>query len=209
MRKWIAAFFTALIGIVAPPRRTEALVTRLSLETLASLTVHTDFGETLPYQDERVRALVWEIKYYANQRALLLAGELLAETLAGVAEEALSKPLLMPVPMHRARLRERGHNQTELLCEAALAHVGDFYEYEPRALVRTVHTPQQQGLPRKRRLENVRGSMEVRAEYAARVTGRTCIVVDDVSTTGATFAECKRALKAAGARSIICVALAH
>lgn len=207
MRKRIFAFFSTVLSIVAPPRKTERFVATLSLEELQKLVQHTDCGETLPYQDERVRALVWEIKYYANQHALALAGELLADTLAGVAEESLGKQLLIPVPMHTKRRHERGHNQTELLCTAALAQVGDFYDYAPNALVRTKHTPQQQGLPRKKRLENMHGSMTV--VDGASIKGRVCVVVDDVSTTGTTFTESKRALKEAGAQSVTCIALAH
>lgn len=112
-------FLLKLLGLMLPPRRTETLVERLTLDNL--LTLQTTEG--LPYSNESVRALVWEIKYYANKRAALLAGELLAEELLAIASEELGRPLLVPVPMHKTRWRERGHNQTELLCQAALRHL--------------------------------------------------------------------------------------
>jgi ComF family protein len=130
----------------------------------------------------------------------------LAEILADVAVESLGKPLLVPIPMHEARKRTRGHNQTELLCEAALTHVSELYDYVPEALVRTKDTRAQQGLPEHARRSNVRNSM--RAESTL-VEGRVCIVVDDVHTTGATFREAQRALTSSGARSVECVPLAR
>lgn len=191
---------TFLLDLLVPPRATEALLRDFTLPQLQRL--QTEDG--LPYHDARVTALVWEIKYHANKRAASLAGMLLAQELIGIASEELGKPLLIPIPMHPARLRERGHNQTELLCRAALVHVPQLFEYSPTALVRIKNTPIQQGLPRQTRLANVKNSMEASRE----VTGRVCVVVDDVTTTGATFAEAARALKKSGALRVHCVALA-
>jgi competence protein ComFC len=162
--------------------------------------------EGLPYHDPRVQALVWELKYRASRRARALAGEFLAETLLALAAEELGRPLLVPVPMHPVRRRARGHNQTELLCKAALKSLGGALEYAPQALKRIKDTPTQQGLERSKRLQNVKNSMQ--GERAA-VRGRVCVVVDDVTTTGATLEECKRALKQAGARRVHLVALAR
>jgi predicted amidophosphoribosyltransferase len=72
-------------------------------------------------------------------------------------------------------------------------------EYAPKALVRTVNTKTQQGLPRAERLKNIKNSMTAGPD-AKKIAGRVCIVVDDVTTTGATFEEAKRALRQAGAR---------
>jgi ComF family protein len=196
------AVYELLCDLVAPPRATERIVRSLTLEDLQAL--HQD--DALPYRDERVRALVWEVKYYANRRARELCGAFLAEPLLDLAQESLGAPLFIPVPMHAARKKERGHNQTELLCEAALPHLGDSYEYAPMALVRTA-TRQQQGLPKHTRRTNVRHSMHVSNEKMVR--GRTCIVLDDVRTTGATLEEAARALKVAGASSVECLALAR
>jgi len=198
----IKEFFADIIDLVLPPRPTERVVRSLHIETLQSL----GGEEPLPYHDPRVTALVWELKYHASSRSAALAGEYLAEILLAAASEELGVPLLIPVPMHAARLRERGHNQTELLCESALLHIGNTFEYMPKALVRTVNTKTQQGLPRAERLKNIKNSMRVADPN--RVAGRVCIVVDDVTTTGATLEEAKRALRLAGARSVHTIALA-
>ena len=102
---------------MAPPRGTEARVRATTLEDLRGLAS----GESaLPYKEKAITALVWELKYRANPRAKELAGAFLAEELMATAAEEIGKPLLIPVPMHATRRRERGYNQTELLCEAAL-----------------------------------------------------------------------------------------
>lgn len=190
-----------LLDLIIPPRATERVVRTLSFSELQSLQTE----DRLPYHDPRVTALVWEIKYHADKRAASLAGTLLAQELIGIASEEIGKPLLIPIPMHPTRRRERGHNQTELLCEMALAHVPQSFEYSPTALVRTKNTPIQQSLPRQTRLANVKNSMKATPQ----VVGRVCIVVDDVTTTGATFAEATRALKKSGARRVHCVVLAR
>lgn len=203
LSRGFSSLLRALIDAIVPPRATEQTVEALTLSDLERL--HT--GEGLPYRDPAVRALVWELKYNRNPRALALAGELLARELLGIAEDELGMPLLVPVPMHPRRRRERGFNQTELLCEAALQHVPDAFKYAPKVLARTTLTPPQQQLPRRRRLENAKGSM--RAADAEKVRGRVCVVVDDVSTTGATLAEARRALLSAGAKRVHTLALAR
>ena len=198
-----------LLDLIVPPRPTERVVRSLTIETLLSL----GGEEPLPYHEPRVTALVWELKYHGTGRSAALAGEYLSEILLAAASEELGVPILVPVPMHAARRRERGHNQTELLCEHAMLALrslggeGPVLEYTPKALVRTVNTKTQQGLPRAERLKNIRNSM--RAVYPELVEGRVCIVVDDVTTTGATFEEAKRALTTAGARAVYCIALAR
>lgn len=203
-------FLSRLFDLLVPPRAYEGAVRKLTYERL--LRMRGAAG--LPYADKTVSALVWELKYYANARAAALAGAVLTEELVAIAAEELGVPLLIPVPMHPDRRRERGHNQTELLCEAALQALedvsvkksSDAFEYAPKALERVKPTPEQQKLDRAKRLINVTGSMRANP---ALVKGRVCVVVDDVKTTGATLNEATRALKKAGALRVHTVALAY
>ncbi len=195
-----------LVDLVAPPRDTELLVRELCEEDLMELVMPNEIG-LLPYHDERARALVWEMKYYASSRAANLGGIILAEALIEYASDILGEPLLIPIPLHHTRRRERGHNQSELLCKAALAHAPHCAQYAPQLLVRHKATPHQQGSARHKRLSNLKNSMT--APHPERLRGRTVIIVDDVTTTGATFAEAKRALLAAGAAHVYCLALAQ
>jgi ComF family protein len=204
----LSVFVTRIFDFLVPPRQSERLVRKLTLKELQNLG-----GEGgLPYNDPRVQALVWELKYYGSGRSAGLAGAYFGEQLLALAAEELGKPLLVPVPMHKARQIERGRNQTEVLCEAALFALSkvmgqeNIFQYAPQALERVVDTKTQQGLPRRERLNNVKNSMRANPGL---VEGRVCVVVDDVTTTGATLAEAKRALKLAGARAVHTIALAQ
>ncbi|HEX8994296.1 MAG TPA: phosphoribosyltransferase family protein [Candidatus Paceibacterota bacterium] len=204
--------WTAFIDAIIPPRPDEHRVRTISYHDLLSgaaahtrWTAETEVRFLLPYQRSSVKALVHELKYHRTPRALELAGALLCDECLGICEEALSTPLLMPVPMHEDRLRERGFNQTHILCETIMNKTGDALIYEPGALVRTRPTSPQQKLSRRARLRGARYSMI--ADRSA-VAGRTCIVIDDVTTTGATLLEARRALIDAGAVEVHLLALA-
>lgn len=198
----VNALLTAVFDLLIPPRGSERMVRELTLSQLQSL----DSDGGLPYHDPRVTGLVWELKYYASPRAAALAAAIVSEKILAAASEELGQPLLVPVPMHASRRKQRGHNQTEVLCKAALKTLGDAVEYAPRALKRVRATHTQQGQGRHKRLKNVRGSMEALPTV---VGERVCIVVDDVTTTGATLEEAKRALRSAGARAVHCVVVAR
>jgi len=207
MRTTIRDIFYFVSDLLMPARRGQALLRTL---TLAQLKALARYDGSLPYQEPVVRALVWELKYHAEGAAVALAGEYLAEFLIDEASDCVGTPLVIPMPMHTARRKARGHNQTELLCDSALRSLGEAgggIEYNPHILIRTRHTAPQQGLARHARLSNVKDSMQV--VYPELVEGRICIVVDDVTTTGASFVEAKRALRDAGAAEVRTLALAR
>lgn len=204
MKKTFKDLLHAALNVLIPPRRTERAIEHLSAEEL--LAISTLEGP-LPYHDPTVTALIWELKYRGNTHASHVAGEFLSELLRAEISESLGKPLLIPMPMHPQRRRERGYNQAELLCESALQHIPHSFEYAPAVLERVRNTAPQQTLARHKRLINLKNAM--RAKDPARVAGRICVVVDDVSTTGASFAESRRALLQAGAAEVRAVALAR
>jgi ComF family protein len=191
------------INILVPPRPTERLVEQLHLSDLQAY--NTD--GSLSYRADAVKALVWELKYHAHPKALQLAGAILSEQLLAIVADEIGKPLLIPIPMHPKRRKERGHNQTELLCRAALPYLGDSFTYAPQALIRTEHKAPQQTLNKRERLGNMDHTMAVQDK--ALLAGRVCVVVDDVATTGATLAEAERALASAHPRKVILITLAH
>lgn len=199
----------SLLALLIPPRATQETVAQLSAHAFATLPPR-DIGHAvalLPYRDERVRALIWELKYHHNEQALRMGAALLAEYLRGfLGEENLDAPLLIPLPMDPERKRARGGNHTERLC-ALLAPMLSDVLYEPALLTKPFSRPRQNTLSRRARLTNLVGSMRV--STPSRVAGRHCIVIDDVVTTGATFLEAARALREAGTREVSCVALAY
>lgn len=201
----------AMLDAVIPPSASAIHVRNLSGKSLSERVQTQSNSATgtvrilLPYHDPAIKALVYELKYRRNPRALSLACTLLSEECIGVASELLTPPLLIPVPMHHRRRATRGFNPPDELCRGIVREIHDSVYFAPTVLTRIRHTPPQQTLSRTARLQNVRGSMSAKHTL---VHGRTCIVVDDVTTTGATFIEAQRALAAAGATSIYCIALA-
>jgi len=132
----------------------------------------------------------------------------LGPLLARFAEERLDRSgrvLIMPVPLHPKRLRERGFNQSLLLARhvSRVLHIDlDFL-----SLRRVRYTLPQTRLAKKERLQNVRGAFELRDQNAVR--GKSVLLVDDVVTTGNTLNECARILKKGGAEKVFCLSLAR
>jgi ComF family protein len=103
--------------------------------------------------------------------------------------------LLVPVPLHPKRIRNRGFNQALFLAQA--------FPETPlarEAVVRTRHTPPQVGLNPKERRDNVTGAFAV--PDPASVKGKSVLLIDDLFTTGSTVRECVRVLRRAGARQV-------
>jgi ComF family protein len=132
---------------------------------------------------------------FEKRRALArpLADLVVAQCGAGLAADV---DALVPVPLGRARERERGFNQARLIAERLATSLGR--RVRPGWLTRVRPTASQSDLGAEERRANVRGAFAA----AATVAGRHVVVVDDVLTTGATAAECCRALRQAGARAV-------
>lgn len=111
---------------------------------------------------------------------------------------ASSVDVVLPVPLHVKRLRERGFNQAGILARFVAKDLGVPVRMD--VLLRTGWSRPQTRLSRAERLENVRHAFEVREPGA--VEGRSILLVDDVFTTGTTLGECADVLRSAGAREV-------
>jgi competence protein ComFC len=105
--------------------------------------------------------------------------------------------IIIPVPLHPARERQRGFNQAGLLAELLSAHMS--IQAKP-ALERIRYTTTQTAFDRTERMENLHGAFRLRKN--ADVRDLHVLLIDDVLTTGSTLSECARVLKEAGARSV-------
>jgi ComF family protein len=158
------------------------------------------FGE---YNGE-LRELLHLLKYEGMQPAAGFLGGLLAQ---GIKELALNRlHLIVPVPLHAERLRQRRFNQAELLARAAQRRLGTQCRVEAGILRRTRATDSQTGLTRHQRRANVRGAFRVTRNA---VVDQTIVVVDDVFTTGITAGECARVLMRAGAKQVFVATVAR
>jgi ComF family protein len=153
----------------------------------------------------RLRELVTRLKYSGDRRLADPLGNLLA----GAVSEHLTVQdyeAIVPVPLHRDRLRERGFNQAYLLARpmAASARIPII-----NALQRVVKTTAQVGLQGEARRTNVREVFSLHPRARGRVTRRNVLLVDDVFTTGATADECARILRAAEVKRVDVITLAR
>ena len=192
---------------------------KLSLSELSQLPPSSPIGDRdtialFEYAHHTVKEIVWQVKYKGNRDLANKVGVLLYDTIMAELEERntfakFPNVLLIPMPISPQRLLERGWNQAELLVQALLSHDnGHKFVYLPHVLTKIRHTESQtKATSRSERLENLRNSMRV--ARASPISGQCVVLVDDVTTTGATLDEARRALKEAGAKKIICVALAH
>lgn len=119
--------------------------------------------------------------------------------------DAGSVDLVVPVPLHPVKLRERGFNQSELLAERIARRLNK--KIERNRIIRTKYTLPQTRLNKQERLKNVRGAFSVKDNKDFK--GASVLLVDDVFTTGATLHECAKALKKAGAKSVTAFTLAR
>jgi ComF family protein len=161
----------------------------------------------------KLRQAILRLKFAGDERLGAHLGELLAPTWTSLpAGVDSSSRLVIPVPLHPARRRERGFNQSELLVlglARALGkqRAGAAPQVARACLYRKRATSPQTGLSVAARRENLRGAFAVMKPEAVR--GRGIVLVDDVMTTGATLSACARALKLAGAAQVMGMALAR
>lgn len=155
---------------------------------------------------------------YKNKRLL---APIFADIICQKIEEELSElwvmenfrePLLIPIPLSKKRLRERGYNQAQLLCDEILkisrerGNAG--FQTANKVLVKPEDTEHQARITeRRKRLRNLRGTFAVTGGEP--IKGRNIILIDDILTTGATLSEARRVLKDAGARKVIAFTVAH
>lgn len=148
-----------------------------------------------------VRKAIHSLKYKGD----ISLGEILSRPMIELVERlGWNFDLLTPVPISLARKKRRGYNQASIL--ALPLALGCAVNYLPGALVKVQNTPSQVGLTAVQRRENVRQAFQARPDL---VLGKTVLVVDDVTTSGATMHACAEALLRAGARQVYGLTLAR
>jgi predicted amidophosphoribosyltransferase len=147
------------------------------------------------------------LKYSGERRLAQPLGRAVARRWARVGQGAT---VVVPVPVHADRERQRGYDQAALVAAVAASALGFPFV---RALERARFTVAQFELGRDERATNVSGAFQVRGGVASEVghavAGRWVLLVDDVVTTGATLAACGFALEEAGALAVSAIAVAR
>jgi competence protein ComFC len=207
------------LDLIFPPSADRRIISKLSSADLAvnytqaRISEHIELHSLLNYREPNVRAMIHVMKYEGSFRPVKLLATLLYDAIVhNVLEDAPFESgerfIIIPIPLSRASLRERGFNQCErLVRRVARLDNGIFLTPECKCLKKIHDTGQQSALKRSKRLINLRGCFAVANPDL--IAGKTVILVDDVTTTGATFSEAARALIRAGADRVLCFALAH
>jgi ComF family protein len=147
-------------------------------------------------------AIVRRLKFEHDPSGARLLGRAMADVLRPWVAGAARRAVVVSVPLHPRKRRQRGLDQAAALAQGVAARVG--LRFVPAALARVRETLPQ-GDPRvTSRARNVRGAFAVRKP--GRLRGRIVVLVDDVFTSGQTARECARVLRAAGARQVVMLA---
>lgn len=161
-------------------------------------------GAATNYDDPRVKNLIHALKFDGVRQAAKPLSRLLVQYAEGVG--FISKgEVVIPIPLGKRRRRARGYNQAAEIAKL-FAESTDLL-YEEGCLVRIKNTsPQTEAGSSRERLENVKDCFW--AANPGKIAGKRIILIDDVTTSGATFLAAANTLKSAGARSILALAAA-
>jgi predicted amidophosphoribosyltransferase len=227
----LSSIYQFLLDVLFPkPELTIYLESMSRDEILARVPIaipseNEPFRAIFNYENILIRRLIWLLKYGGSQQIGLTLGSILAEhILEDLSDEAIfgskDKLILLPVPLGPLVIDKRGYNQSEIICRGMIAYAPEILDLRTDILYKIKETGKQSKTKNKEeRLGNLKGSFGVRTPVSTSqvdtggitniLTGRTVLLVDDVVTTGATFGEASRTLRAAGAKKVICYALAH
>jgi ComF family protein len=160
----------------------------------------------------RMRAAIHALKYERIHPAARRLGSMLAAAIAQLAPETPSGLLVIPVPLHRTKHKQRGFNQARALAVYAIdvlrkSNPEWHLTLAPTTLMRLRSTESQAGLTPRQRRQNVRGAFKVSDPGA--VAGKGVLLVDDILTTGATARAASQSLLRAGAAAVYVATLAR
>jgi ComF family protein len=149
--------------------------------------------------EDPIRTALHKLKYYRDFSMGDALALQMADFVRGLNWQA---DMLIPIPLGRQRMKERGYNQSAMIAEPLAMTLG--IEFAPKTLLRLKETRSQVGLSKQQRQLNVLGAFQ-----ATGVNGKTIIVLDDVSTTGSTLSSSAEALLSAGAKDVYALTVAR
>ena len=168
--------------------------------------IQTTHFSPFVYQ-EPIRNMILQLKYNSNGNiAKALAPYLVAVFLKEIKPKITKAPIIVPVPLHRSRQRERGYNQSELIAQEITTYLK--FPVINNLISRIKKTNIQKHMDTETRMKNMRGAFEITPNTTVSLTNHDILLVDDVYTTGATTNECAAVLRANGAQNIYILTIA-
>lgn len=174
---------------------------------------------TLNYHNKIVKKMVWMLKYGHKKELAKIFAEIIYENILEEMPdlktfENFKNPILIPIPMSKKRLKERGFNQSELIAKYVSDITKDSLEefvLEKDILKKIKDTTNQASIKdRSKRLKNLKDCFSIEDELSKqKVKNRNIILIDDVTTTGATLLEAKKILEKFGAKKVYAFVVAH
>lgn len=213
----------AVAGLITTEngKNSEALLCTKCLTTKPAY----DASITIFHYNDLLKKIIGDMKYRDATSISKKFGKMLW---GKIAPEIANYDLIIAVPLHKKRLRERKFNQSILLVREVLRNARNYKiqnhiaqiatknstnlktpKFFPDILLRTKYTQAQVKLNRQKREENLQGIFEVNEKYRDVINGSSILLIDDVITTGATLENCALALKEAGAKKITIATIAR
>lgn len=181
------------------------------------------------YRDPTIKKSLWFLKYKGRRKLASVFAEVVYEKILEELSELsimenFTEPILIPIPLSSKRYRERGFNQAELICKE-LVKINNLrysvdeklnFQLENNILIKTKETEHQARIKERiLRLKNLSDSFAIKndkrnlKQNINLIKNRNIILIDDITTTGATLNEAKKTLKQNGARKVIAFTVAH
>lgn len=191
-------------GCIYCGRATDSRIHGFCFDCYNSLSLYlrkTDFTWYVFEYDKRIASILKKAKYGKKPEAVKLMAGLLGDLLI---KKELTFDMVIPVPMHRSSLSERGYNQSSVAAEKISKVTG--IPFKDNVLRKIKKTKRQAELSKSARSTNLKGAFQADSGL---VKGRSILVIDDIITTGSTLLECKNTLMNAGALHVKAAVIAH
>lgn len=185
---------------------------RVTPSDLIDLSIKTDSDYSYSYftfyENDDFSKLIYMLKYGGMKKLGEFLGEISGAGLKTFIEDELNTwfDYIIPVPLYKTKLRERGYNQSEYIGRGVSRATG--IGIIPDLATRVRHTTTQTKLSREERIKNVKNAFEINSFNKDKIKGKKIIIADDVVTTGSTMNELVKVLQLADASEILCFSIA-
>lgn len=211
----VSAIITTLLDAVFPPTKREQRIRTLYQKNNHELPpaddpIHAFIHAATSYRNQDVRNIVQAAKYDNSQVATKLIGKVLYDHLLSICEQKRifsNSIMLVPIPMSKKRKHKRNGNHSCSITKSIIDYdSSNLLRFAP-VLTKVKKTPPQTSLSKEKRLQNLSGAFKAKSSFS--LTNKTIILIDDVTTTGATFQEARKKLKPDNPEHILALAFAH